>query len=129
VAGASGAGKTWVCNQLKDAVEYVAHDKVDKKNIRPILWNSKRDLVLYDPTTHVSSFIKRNSDIFEIELVVIQETQEVIEKRLIQRGGKLTDSVKRRISRMRSLAKKAIFTGTSEEVLTFLSNALRNSAK
>lgn len=124
VAGASGSGKSWVCDRLKNTVSYMPYDKVDKKNIRSIMWNSQSELIIYDPTTHVSSFIKRNSDLFEIELVVIQEKQEVIESRLIARGGKLTESVKRRIARMKKLSEKSIFTGTSEEVLRYLRNKL-----
>lgn len=129
VAGVSGAGKSWVCNQVKDSVSYILYDKTDKRNVRAIMWNDKADLILYDPTTHVSSFITRNQDIFDIKLLVIQEDEATIKARLQGRGGQITDSVKRRIKRMKTLAKRSLFTGTSSEVLSFLQNEILLNAK
>jgi hypothetical protein len=126
IAGASGAGKSWVCSHfINDPdIEYVAYDKIKRNEARSIVYNSERQTILFDPTVHVSSFIKRNSDIFNINLVVIQEDESVVAERLTGRGGTLTDSVKRRINRMKNLAKQSIFTGTSGQVLDFLKQRL-----
>lgn len=117
VAGVSGAGKSWICNQLKDIFLYHEHDKNRGTDIRSTFWNYSQDKILYDPFSHVSTFISKNSDIFDIDLYVIIETQEIIERRLLERGGNITASVKRRIARMKHLAERARFSGTSSEVL------------
>lgn len=116
VAGAPGAGKSWVCNQLKNNISYIEHDKTKRHEIRSAIWNADGD-VLYDPYSHVSTFIKRNSDLFNIYLYVIVEDIEVIERRLNERGGSMTSSVKKRIRRMNNLAKNATFSGTSSEIV------------
>lgn len=120
IAGASGSGKSWICKQLVDKFYYCEHDRVDKNNLRSFLYNLEDTRIVYDPTVQVSSFIKRNSDIFDIDLIVIQESEDVIKQRLESRGGKLTEHVKRRIVRMKNLAKNSVFTGTSSEVLSFI---------
>ena len=76
VAGTSGSGKSWVCNQLN--LTYIRHDKVNREHIRSIMFNTDATIMIYDPTVHVSSFIKRNKDIFDIDLFVIQEVEKVI---------------------------------------------------
>jgi|GEM_PF-6537186 len=119
IAGASGAGKSWICNQVINKFKYVSYDKTPKDQTRSILWN-ETSTVIYDPTTHVSSFIKRNKDIFDIKLIVIVEDELTISTRLMARGGQITNSVRQRIKRMKNLAKGAVFSGTSSEVLAFL---------
>jgi 5-methylcytosine-specific restriction endonuclease McrA len=124
VAGVSGSGKSWVCSQLP--LSYVNHDLVKKDNIRDYIYNLDSDIVLYDPSSHIPSFIKRNMDIFDIELVVIQETEDVIRSRLMSRGETFTKSIEKGMERMKNLAKRAVFTGTSSEVLEFLTNYCRS---
>jgi ribose 1,5-bisphosphokinase PhnN len=65
-------------------------------------------------------------DIFDIELVVIQETEDVIRSRLMSRGETFTKSIEKGMERMKNLAKRAVFTGTSSEVLEFLTNYCRS---
>lgn len=120
VTGVSGAGKSWVCQQLKDRMHYVSYDDDCKRDIRSYLWSLDCKVVLYDPFSHVSTFIKRNGDIFEIELNVILESRSVIEQRLLSRGGTITPSIVKRMKRMEKLASIASFSGTSEEVLDHL---------
>lgn len=123
VAGVSGSGKSWVCSNFKDI--YMEYDSIPKKHARSIIYNHKSDTIIYDPTVHVSTFIKRNSDIFNIKLVVIQEPKETVVSRLISRGGKETPSLSRRILRMRRLAETAaVFSGSSDEVLEYLRTAI-----
>ena len=124
IGGAPGSGKSWVCNQLKNKVKYVEHDKTNKDNIRSLIYNSSSNIIIYDPTVHISSFIKRNKDIFDIHLLIINEDAEIVKQRLISRGGAFTESVERRIKRMKVLTKSATFSGTSSEVLNYLKTTL-----
>lgn len=124
VCGAAGAGKSWICNQISDLAYYHEYDKSDRKNIRSAIWNIDGDVIICDIYSHISTFIKRNSDIFDIELYVINEDESVIIERLTGRGGQITDSVRRRIARMKKLSKRAIFNGTSNEVLEKLKTRL-----
>lgn len=117
VAGAAGSGKTWVCNNLSSRIHYHQYDKNNRSEARSMLWNLDAAVIAYDPFSHVSTFIKKNSDIFDIHLYVIQESMAVVKQRLEGRGGQYTKSVERRIKRMKNLAKMAIFSGTSSEVL------------
>lgn len=119
VTGVSGSGKSWVCNQIKNKL-YLPFDKIDKKNIRSIIYNLDVPEIVYDPTVHVSSFIRRNKDIFNIRLLVIDEAEEVIKDRLISRGGNFTENISKRIKRMRQIKNAAEFSGTSKEVLEYL---------
>lgn len=118
VAGVSGSGKSWVCNQLDKT--YFPFDKIDKKNIRSIIYNSDSPIVVYDPTVFISSFIKRNKDVFNIKLIIIVESEDVIKSRLISRGGAFTANIARRINRMNQIKCAAEFSGTSQEVLDYI---------
>lgn len=124
IAGVSGSGKTWVARNLPDSkFLYIPYDETDKELVRSMAFNAPYDKVpVYDPTVHVSTFIKRNSDIFNIIFVVIQEKEEVISSRLEARGGCITENIIRRMKRIKRLAERAVFSGTSEEVLNFLLN-------
>lgn len=120
IAGAPSAGKSWICNQLTDHFNYVSYDNVPKwRHIFELLKNNNKPL-LYDPTIKVSTFIKRYGHIFNIHLLVIQETEDTLNRRIIAREGKITKTIKRRINRMKILAKHAEFTGTSNEILNYL---------
>lgn len=124
IAGVSGSGKTWVANNLPESrFFYIPYDSTDKQLVRSMAFNAPYDKVpVYDPTVHVSTFMKRNSDIFNILLVVIQEEESVIASRLASRGGEMTGNVLRRMKRIRRLAEQAVFSSTSNEVLDFLLN-------
>lgn len=122
VTGASGSGKSWVCSQLTDKFDYVEHDATKRDAVRAAILSSHRSHVMYDPTVGVSTFIKRNSDVFDIKLVVIKELEEVIRARIQGRGGVFTPHILKRMSRMSSLSSNAAFAGTSDEVLNFLKN-------
>jgi len=117
VVGVAGAGKSWVCNQLKHLAYYHEHDKNPRSEVRSAIWNAPLGMIIYDPFSHVSTFIKRNSDIFDIKIYVIDETVDVVKYRLASRGGRFTQSVEKRMKRMKNLAKQAYFTGTADEVL------------
>lgn len=122
IAGCSGSGKSWVCDKLKNKFNYVSYDNVNKNHhIYELLKNNSKP-ILYDPTVKVSTFIKRYSHLFDIRLIVINEDELTITNRILQRNGKITDAIKKRIKRMHDLSKNCEFSGTSDQVLNYLIN-------
>ena len=120
VGGVPGSGKSWICSQLIDKFYYVKYDKTDKHDTRALMWNCGSTQILYDPTTHISSFIKRNADLFDLKLLIIIEDEATIKTRLANRNGNFTESIKRRMKRMLSLSIRATFSCSSREVLDYL---------
>jgi hypothetical protein len=120
IAGCPASGKSWVCNQLLDKFNYVSYDNVNKNyHVYELLKNNHTPL-LYDPTIKISTFTKRYGHLFNIRLVVIVEDEGTINQRILSRGGKLTETIKRRIKRMSQLSNNCEFNGTSTEVLEYL---------
>ena len=120
VAGAPGAGKSWVCNNF-DKTAYVSYDKTPKEDQRfELMSRALNNPVIFDPCVGVSTCIKEYEDVFDVRLLVICEDVDIIKSRLLNRGGKITDSILARIKRMESLAKLATFSGTSQQVLEYL---------
>jgi hypothetical protein len=118
VTGAPGAGKSWVANQLdRTKWNVVDSDVVPKKELvdRCI---SDLSTVLF-LTIGVSTFMK--NDRFHYDLIVIDEPIDVLKSRVLARGGKITPTIERRYKRMQSLKTKAKFTGSSQEVIEYLS--------
>lgn len=121
VCGASGAGKSWVCNQLKDAFTYVSYDDTPKSKHVELLQQPSDKPFIYDPPIKISTFIKRNSHLFDIRPIFIIESQDTIKARIAQRGGRFTEALSKRIREMdKRNAKYGIFSGTASEVLKFL---------
>lgn len=121
IAGCPASGKSWVCNQLKDRLNYISYDGTNKYyHTYELLKNNSKPL-LYDPTIKISTFTKRCGHLFNIRLIVIVEDESVIEDRMLSRGGKVTDTIKKRIKRMSNLSKKCEYSGTSLEVFNYLS--------
>lgn len=125
VAGLSGSGKSWVCNQLpKDKCNYISFDENERiHHFNLMIEAAKNNLPLvYDPTLHVSQFIKNNICNLDIRLLVIDEDHEVIVDRLLGRGSnekKILNTLSRQ-SKIDRLKKSAEFSGTSSEVLQYL---------
>jgi len=120
IAGAPASGKSWVCNQLTKDFSYVSFDGINKNyHVYELLMNNSKPL-LYDPTFKISTFTKRYGHLFNIHWGFIKEDLEVIESRMRQRNGKITDTVVKRIKRISKLSEKAEFIGTSVEVLEYL---------
>jgi len=120
IAGCPGSGKSWVCDQLTSKFHYISYDGVNKNyHVYELLKNNSKQL-LHDPTIKVSTFIKTYGHLFNIRLIVIVEDENIINQRMIARGGKITDTIKRRIKRMLSLSEDCEFSGTSLEVLEYL---------
>jgi len=121
LTGVPGSGKSWVCNQLTDLCHYISYDDIPKEQHLHLMLDDNIKLpILYDPWRKATSFIKRYSDIFNIKFVAIKEKEEVIKNRLINRGGNFDKNTLKYIKRLDTIAKKADFVGTSDEVLKFL---------
>lgn len=117
VAGAPGAGKSWIAAQLdKNKWNIVDSDLVSKKQlINRCMSNLPTVLFL---TVGVSTFMK--NDAFHHDLIVVDESIEVLKTRIINRGGNITPTIEKRYKRMQTLKIKAKFVGTSQEVLNYL---------
>lgn len=124
IAGVAGSGKSWVCRQLAaQGHNYVSYDNTAKNHhvhyiFKKYKMNNKP--VLYDRFTHVSTFIRCFSSIMDIRLIVICDDKDTFIKNISKRGGSVSESWHSRFNRMRSLARTAHFSGTSQEVLDFL---------
>jgi len=122
ITGVSGAGKSWVCQRLLDDYYVVEFDKIRGQEDRIIELQKATHQpkpILFDPPIMVETVMKNNPQ-FTWKLYVIQEDVNTVIDRLRNRGGQFTESVVKRMHRMRTLAKKAVFTGTSQEVLDAL---------
>ena len=129
VAGAPGAGKTWICSQLTDIYYYKKYDSPKKfRHLYDMITSDSNKPILYDITTNVSTFIKHSKNLFDIKLVVILEDKDTVKSRVKARGGKFTKSIERRVKRMGTLSKSAVFAGTSDEVLEYLKRCLDDTA-
>ena len=118
LTGAPASGKSWILKNLTDTVSKIDSDVFSKsKLVETIEQSSKIPIVAL--TIGISTFIKNNPQ-FDIKLLVIQEELEVIKQRMVQRGGTVTPTLEKRIKRMKQLAAKAVFSGTTNEVLWFL---------
>ena len=129
VCGLSGSGKSWVCSQLTELTHYVSFDEVNKnEHVRLLIEAGKIGKTsLYDPTIGVSSFIKHNSDKFDLRPIFIVESKDIIKARLIARGGKWREGMDSRLKSMdRRTIKYGVFHGTSQEVLNYLKKELSN---
>lgn len=126
LAGAPGSGKSWVCAQLGPRVCYVSHDKTPRRLLHDAIAAglSSGLPVVYDPTIKVSTTLKAYPD---ATLVVIVESEAVVRARLEARGGVFTATIPRRVARMNSLAKRAVFSGTSSQVLDWFTQRLASA--
>lgn len=127
VTGVSGAGKSWILSRITNpSMHIIDSDLFPKKDIILACWDSKK-LPVLALTSGISTFIKNQSHRFNIQLIIIIEDEGTIRHNLTNRGGSFTNSIKTRISRMNSLAKRAIFTGTSNQILDYLNTYTLNA--
>lgn len=128
ITGVSGSGKSWVCQQLLKYAKYIPYDKTSVKEAIDDMAISKSP-VIYDPTINVSTFMKRNSDLLDIKLLVVGDDFLAVKQQLLNRGGKVTKSLYVRWKRMNQLKKLAIFSGSSRDVLKFMKEELKPNNK
>lgn len=120
LTGAPASGKSWVTSRVAFTFDALDSDSIPKKELVKRVDSVAKPLLAL--TVGVSTFMKNNPQ-WDYKLVVIIEPEEVINKRMIERGGVITNTIKRRMRRMTSLAKQAVFSGTSQEVLDFIISA------
>lgn len=126
VAGPSGIGKTWLCGQLSHLVPYVNYD-VKHATFLDRLYEAAtlNSVVLIDMPIQISTFIKRNSWLYDVKAVFIEESEEVHVARLWSRGGEWTNSIESRRETLKKRAERyGVFKGTQTECLEYLRNAL-----
>ena len=116
LTGAPASGKSWVCTNISN-LDVLDADIISKKNLVSEVDNATKPLLAL--TVGVSTFMKRNPQ-FNYKLIVIIEDISTLENRMVARGGQVTDTIRRRLKRMHSLAKQAEFVGTSSEVLDYI---------
>jgi gluconate kinase len=155
VCGVAGAGKSWICRQLKDDYHYVAHDRCWS---HPTASPAEGDDVPWGPpgskSTHLPSLIgaarsahktvltevpfgeRQLKEDLEREGIVVQpvfvvEDPVVIRKRFMAREGSLpSKGVMTRLAGLQSRAQQwRVFWGTSDEVLAYLKRRCAPSAK
>ena len=126
VAGPAGSGKSWVCDQLEN-VNYISFDTIPKEqHYHYMLEYSKTGKpIIYDPFRKVSTIYNRYKDLFEMKVILIEESDSIIYSRLKGRGSKLSlEKVKESVSYMNKYKKNAHFIGSSTEVLEYLRRCL-----
>lgn len=128
VVGPAGCGKSWVCDQLED-VNYIPSDSVPKeqhyhymiemsKNGRPII---------FDPFRKFKTLYNRYASLFDIKLIVINESSDIVESRLRSRGSVISkEKISKYVDKFNKIT-YADFKGTSTEVLGFLKKDINNS--
>ena len=118
VTGAPGAGKSWVAKQL-DVTRWnvVDSDVVPKKQLLASCVSTLPTVLFL--TIGVSSFMK--DDRFHYDLLVINEDLETLKSRVTARGGTVTSTIEKRHKRIQVLKKRAKVSGTSAEILAYLS--------
>lgn len=125
VVGPAGCGKSWVCDQLVD-VNYISFDSVPKEqhyHYMVELSKNKRPIV-YDPFRKVNTIYKRYASMFDIKIVVINESIATVKSRLESRGSTMTESKIAIYVDKFNKFKNATFSGTSQEVLDYLKTEL-----
>jgi len=123
VCGPAGSGKSYVCEHLHDKISYLSYDKTPKEEHIYHMVNlaAENKDILYDPFRKPITISNRYKDVFNIHLYVISETEDVIRSRILERGGSPdTKAIQIAIKRLNRWAKKAVFVGTSSEVLEAL---------
>ena len=124
LCGQSGAGKTYVANQLKDKFEVIHYDSCRSNLIETINIASKSTKpILLDIPNLISTYYKELFGLYQIEMLFIIEDVSTIKNRILSRGGKITHSIEKRYKRMKSLYKKyGSYKATSDEMLNYLNN-------
>lgn len=122
VIGCFGVGKTWVTSQLTEKF-YVYHYDTHKPHEIPFTNppDFKKPL-LYDLPIKTITLINTLKPKVNLRVVAIEDSIELIKLRIENRGKNYEhQNIQRRIKRIRALASKhAEFTGTSDEVLSYL---------
>jgi hypothetical protein len=124
LAGQFGCGKTTTLSKLTDKFTTVSADKMNKKQLMSFIANNYFNdrPILLDIATLISTTHKALRDKYEIVMIYIIESTDIIKQRLATRGGSSPDkNIQNRFKRMQSLSKNYPgFVGTADEVLKYL---------
>lgn len=103
--GAPGTGKTWLCDKLFNDFNIISSDRIRgdiDSAVSEALKESKP--VIVDLPFRIKAFIERwRARVPDCIVVALVEEESVHKIRLAMRGGELTKSVKRRITRINSI--------------------------
>jgi hypothetical protein len=130
LAGVPASGKSWICKQLKDQFDYVAHDDYigkhhDTRYVSAIM--RMRDLatkpILIETPFSISKILEPLEQFgCDIEVVFIIEHENTLTFRYLERGG--LPYSKGNLTRQETYLQRAKegnnFFGTSSEVLEYL---------
>lgn len=129
ICGVSGSGKSWVCEQLKHQAKYVSFDRTSKEEALSEMLKATIP-VLYDPTVHISTFIKRHSDKLDIRPFFVLGDFLKVKQQIKKRGGTITKGLYKRWERMIVLSQKTnAMTGSSNEIVKFLKTELTKTVQ
>lgn len=118
LTGAPASGKSWVLKSILSTFSPVDSDDFSRSKLIEEI-NKCDKIPIVALTIGISTFIKNNPQ-FDVKLLVIQEELSVLRMRMLSRGGTVTSTLEKRAKRMSQLALKAVFAGTSEDVLEYL---------
>ena len=127
VVGTPGSGKTWVCKQLQDKFDYLAHDdypndKAYVSNILQLLDFATKPVLIETPfsVSQITEPLMREG--YEVIPIFIIESHQVTAERYQQREGR--PILAGHFTRINTYTKRAeelgAFKGTSQEVLDYL---------
>lgn len=130
LAGVPASGKSWICEQLKDQFDHVAHDDYigahhDSRYVNALA--RMRDLatkpILAETPFSISKILDPLTALgFDVEVVFIIERPEILVNRYLERGGVAYS--KGNFTRQETYATRAqewnCFSGNSSEVLEYL---------
>ncbi len=127
LGGQFGVGKTTACLRLSNKFNIISYDKCNIKNLDSIIANNyyKDKPILLDVPTNISTLYNRYvNKKYEVHLVMLIESPNIVKQRLLSRDGKINDdAINKRYIRMLSLRDNySNFSGTFNEVIEYFSN-------
>jgi adenylate kinase family enzyme len=126
LAGQFGVGKTTLCKELHDKFTIVHYDKINIKKLDSFIANNyfNKKPILIDIPANISTIFNRYKNKYEIDLILLIESPEVVAERISKRGGSPDiNNIKKRYSRMLYIKDNyAKHSGSYDEVLSFLLN-------
>ena len=127
LGGQFGSGKTTMCKELIDKFTILSYDDINIKNLDSFISNNYYNdkPILLDIPTNISTVYGRYvNKKYDVSLIMLIESPDVIKTRLLSRNGKINSNfIEKRYKRMLSLRDNySMFSGDYDEVLMFLHN-------
>lgn len=132
LSGTYGVGKTTLAKTFSNNAEVIHYDDFVRKTE---LYNKLDDLsdkhiklpILFETPIRISSFMNEFSMKFQIKLVILNESEDVLKERLESRNGSISKSVLKRKKTLLNYAHRYDgFVGNYIECADFLKNKLIN---